>query len=60
MGWDIRLRTGSETHEARHFGNVQVLQRSKSELNDLANWFAHAKSPVNFHNNIIHSITIGN
>ncbi|EFX77688.1 hypothetical protein DAPPUDRAFT_105963 [Daphnia pulex] len=55
---DERQRTSSETHEARHFGNVQALP--KSELNDLANWFLRAKSPVNFHINILHSIAIGN
>jgi hypothetical protein len=42
------------------FRKCQALPTSKSELNDLANWFLLAKSPVNFHINISHSITIGN
>ncbi len=58
MGRDVNQRTDSETHKARQFGNVQALP--KSELNDLANWFLRAKSPVKFHINILHSIALGN
>jgi hypothetical protein len=55
--YGMRHTPKNRQRDARGTPFRQCTGTSKLELNDLAKWFPHAKSPVNFHINILHSIT---